>query len=106
MMSGGNWVRAKEIFCIRHHSRGSETRQSLRVNSPVGPLRPDDYFVRLLRVAKRRSGRAAAQKSPWPHRRRATENVRATRGTRYSVPQPRQTEMRTGSVGQEVHRAF
>ena len=70
------------------------------------PLQPDDHFVRLLRVAKRRSGRAAAQKSPWAHRRHAIENVRATPGVRHSVPLPQQTEMRTGSIGREVHRAF
>ena len=38
MMSGGNWWRANEIVVIRHHSRGSETRQSSRVNSPQTPL--------------------------------------------------------------------
>ncbi len=61
-------------------------------------LRSDRNFVRLVRVAKRRSEGAAAQKSLWVRQRRAVQIGRATRGVRHSVPRPLQTETRTGSV--------
>src|SRR5208337_1114828 len=61
-------------------------------------LRSDRNFVRLVRVAKRWSEGAAAQKFLWVRPRRAVQIRRATRGVRHSVPRPLQTETRTGSV--------
>ena len=61
-------------------------------------LRSDRNFVRLVRVAKRQSEGAAVQKSLCVRQRRAIQIGRATRGVRHNVPQPLQTEARTGSV--------
>ncbi len=61
-------------------------------------LRSDRNFVRLVRVAKRQSEGAAVQKSLCVRQRRAIQIGRATRGVRHNVPQPLQTETRTGSV--------
>ena len=66
--------------------------------SRLRSLRSDRNFVRLIRVAKRRSEGAAAQKSLCVRQRRAIQIGRATRGVRHNVPRPLQIETRTGSV--------
>ncbi len=78
--------------------KGRSLSRLLAIAVATASLRPDGHFVRLARVAKRQSERAAAQKSPWPHRRRAIEIGRATPGVRHTAPQPQQILKRTEFV--------
>jgi hypothetical protein len=87
------------LFHISARIAQPPSRGRLRAIAPAtASPRPDGHFVRLVRVAKRRSGRAGARKFPWVHRRRATETGRVIPGVRRTAPQPLQTEMRTEYV--------